>query len=303
MKKQFDIYQVVTDKIVASLEKGVVPWQRPWERGLSEPINAISKKPYNGVNVFLLWITQMARGYTTPVWMTFNQAKQLGANVRKGEKATMVVFWKPTVREVVTSSGSKEEKKSLILRFYNVFNLEQIENLPEGYTSKFLPKLPGANNVLTPEFVEFVKATGAKITVGRDRACYIPSLDEIWMPSLAAFKKADDFAATELHELAHWTGDKKRLDRELGNRFGNDAYAMEELVAEMTSAFVCAHLNIRGEVDDNCAAYIANWLGILKQDSRAIFTVSSKASQAANYLRSFSEESEPEEQDEVAVAA
>jgi antirestriction protein ArdC len=285
MAKTFDIYQTVTDKIIATLEKGVAPWIRPWERGLSFPYNAATKRPYSGINVFLLWAEAEDRGYNSPGWLTFNQAKQLGGSVRKGEKSTLVIFWKITYRkEKDPETGKDKERKIFYLRYYNVFNLDQIENLPEKFIEKNKIKVPGQGLELTDEFKAFVAQTGAVIKHGGDRAFYAPApRDDITIPELKQFKSADAYAGVLLHEYGHWTGDKKRLNRDLTGRFGDASYAIEELIAEMSSAFLQPQLNVKSDVD-NSAAYLKTWLNVLKSDKKAIFTITSQAKKASEYL-------------------
>ena len=294
MKKQIDNYQVVTDKIIECLEKGIIPWSQPWKNGLDGlPFNAASKREYHGMNVFLLWITQMSKSYSSSGWLTFKQAKELGGSVRKGEKSTEVVWWQPWEKMVINEDGEKEKKKGLYLKIFHVFNVEQCDGLPERITNPTV-KLPGLGNKLSNEYKNFVSATGAVIKVGGNDACYVPVMDYIKMPKLEQFKSADDYALTELHELTHWTGAKARLDRNLGGRFGAETYAIEELIAEMSAAFLGAHLNVQSKIERH-ASYVDNWLKILRQDKKAIFTAASQATKAANFLRAFSEEVTKEE--------
>jgi len=281
-----DLYRQVTNNIVADLEKGVVPWTKPWKDGNTGgimPMNAATKRCYNGVNIPILWHAQLARGYLTASWMTYKQATEIGGQVRGGEKSTHIVF---TKKLTFKDRESEEEKHIGMLKAYSVFNVCQIDDLPQEAAVE-LPQEQRRDAVTA-----FVAATKADIRIGGDRACYVPALDFITLPPESAFNTREHFLATNLHELGHWTGHKSRLDRDLKSRFQEKSYAAEELVAELTAAFLCALLSIKGELKH--AEYIANWLDLLKEDHRAIFTASSRASQAADYLRAFSETVEDE---------
>jgi antirestriction protein ArdC len=236
---------------------------------------------YNGINIPILWRAQITNGYRTASWMTYRQALELGAQVRGGEKSTHVVF---TKQLNVKDKETDEEKKIGMLKAYSVFNVAQIDGVPAPATG-LVEKTPDQRR----DHVDaFIAATKADIRIGGDRACYVPSLDFICLPPESAFKSREHFLATSLHECGHWTGAKSRLDRDLRSRFNEKAYAAEELIAELTAAFLCAHLGITGELRH--ADYIAMWISLLKEDDRAIFTAASKASQAANFLREFSDE-------------
>lgn len=284
MEKKLDVYQNVTNTIIAQLESGgLPPWVKPWrEIGHSaDPHNAVSKRPYSGVNTLLLWIAQSANGWPTAGFLTFKQAKEAGGMVRKGEKGNFIVFVKPMKVTDKLEDGSEEERSVTLMRSYYVFNVAQCDGLPERLTNP--RKL--AEPISDPAFDAWVKATGATVQIGGSRACYSPSHDWIQFPMRAAFKSPGHYAATMLHELGHWTGHKSRLDRELHKgRFGNPEYAAEELVAELTSAFLCAELGIDGEGQQH-ATYLASWLKALKDDKRFIFAAASAAQKAANFLK------------------
>lgn len=304
---QRDIYQEVTDRICAELEAGAAPWVKPWKGRTVAPMlpyNAATKTPYSGVNILVLWGTVEAFGYPTYGFMTFNQAKQLGASVRKGEKGHGVVFTKRLrVRDEDGQGDSQGEdgepgKIVSMLRRYTVFNVAQIDGLPDSYHQA--PKAPEpAEGIAHAE--SFIAATRADIQHGGNVACYVPALDHIRLPFLADFKETAGYYATALHELGHWTAHPARMARDLSGRFGTRSYAAEELVAELTAAFLCAHLGIQGELRH--AGYIKSWLELLRHDKRAIFTAASKASAAADYLRSFSESAEEQDNDQEAAAA
>jgi antirestriction protein ArdC len=269
-----DLYQSITAGIVHDLEAGSVPWVRPWKGTGLMPVNAFSGNPYHGINIPILWRAAEARGYPTQEWMTFHQALEKKAAVRKGERGTHIVFVKRLQfkREDEDGFGVRT-----MLRSFSVFNLAQIDGLPVREPG---PVLSEAERHAGAE--AFITATGASISHTGDMAAYIPLTDSIVMPPFAAFRGPEHYYATGLHELGHWTGAKHRLDRDLSGRFGTQAYAAEELVAELNAAFLCAQLGIQGELRH--AGYIQSWIKLLKDDPRAIFTASSKASQAAEYL-------------------
>ena len=282
-----DLYQHVTNRILEDLERGVRPWLKPWSASnvggsiLPRRHNGI---PYQGVNVLLLWSEAMARGYTATTWMTFRQALELGAHVRKGETGTLVVFADRITRAEDGQNGESIERSIPYLKSYTVFNVEQIEGLPP----KYLPQAPAPISAETrhAQAEGFIAATRAIIRFGEDRAFYAPAFDVIQLPPLPAFRDTESYYGTALHELTHWTGHPSRCARELnGHRFGSESYAFEELVAELGSAFLCAELGITPEVRDDHAAYLASWLAVLKQDKRAIFAAASQAQRAADYLR------------------
>lgn len=287
-----DIYQSVTDKLVASIEAGTVPWVRPWRTikgtGSAMPTNGATGRSYSGINVVILWAANIERGFTSNDWYTFNQAKALGAAVRKGAKAEHITFWK---KLTITEDG--EEKKIPMVRGFCVFNREEIDGLPDAGA---IPSAPGGSHVA---IVDGLKLTGGLVH-GGDRACFMPALDRINMPRPDAFADPDNYVATLLHESTHATGVKARLDRDMTGRFGSDRYAMEELVAELGSAFLCARLGIDGQLQH--AAYLDNWLKVLKADKRAIFAASALARTAAEYLtRGAGLDAEAEEDEAVAA--
>lgn len=273
------LYESVTQQIIEELEAGTAPWTKVWDSqaGGFLPANAVSGRHYSGINVPILWSKACKHGYPTHRWLTFKQALEAGAAVRKGEKATQVIF----VKRLVKDEG--EEPQSLtVLKSFFVFNTAQIDGLPEPAPA---PERPLEEKY---EHVElFLKAAKVKIWHGQYDPCFMPSDDAVLIPRREDFHGDEHYYATLLHESVHWTGTPHRLDRNLHNRFGSKEYAAEELVAELGAAFLCAHLGIKGELRH--AGYIKSWLTLLKDDPRAIFTASAKASEASNYLRSFSE--------------
>lgn len=286
-----DIYQEVTDRIIEVMEKGQLPWLKPWENSgkgdavIQLPYNGISGKNYSGVNTLLLFVRSMEAGFSSNAWLTYKQAQDLGGNIIKGEKGTMVTYWgKFTVSEEV--NGEDTAKNIPFVKKYTVFNLEQCENIS---TEKFQELKPMVRPEGFDDLESFIAATGAVIRHGGDKAAYYgSSRDFIIMPRVEQFTETEGYYGTLLHELTHWTGHSKRCDRNLSGRFGTESYAMEELIAEMGSAFTSAQFGINCELQH--ASYLQSWLKVLKEDKKAIFTAASKAQAAANYLNGFSQE-------------
>ncbi len=283
-----NLHQEVTDRIIAGLETGAAPWIRPWSQthGRNVPANAVSGREYQGINKVLLWITSRHHDWPTPRFLTFKQALALGGHVRKGEHGTKIYFVKDLHFEDIDPEGGDESglRKVRMLREYTVFNTFQCDCLPACITDP--PALrPRNHDGPDPEIEDFLAVTSADIRKSEDGGCaYLPRPDFIEMMPLEAFKSADCYYAALFHELVHWTGAKHRLDRNLTNRFTqSQQYAAEELIAELGSAFLCAEFSIDGY--SSHASYIANWLSLLEQDSRAIFTCASKAQAALDFLR------------------
>ncbi len=283
-----DVYQKITDRIVSELEQGVRPWLKPWSAGYSDgritrPLRA-NGIPYQGINVLMLWSEAIEKGYASPVWMTFRQAKELGAHVRKGEEGSLVVYADKIIRtETDRETGEEAARAIPFVKGYSVFNIEQIDGLPEHYYGKPAPRSETVQRIERAEF--FFASTGAVVVHGGSRACYVPSTDTVHMPCIDFFRDSESYYAVRAHETVHWTRHKSRLDREFGRkRFGDEGYAMEELVAELGSAFLSADLELTPEVRDDHAAYIGSWIKVLKGDKRAIFTAASHAQRAADFL-------------------
>jgi antirestriction protein ArdC len=294
--KTDELFQTITDRIIAQMEAGVRPWAKPWSdcsvgADYSLPHN-LSGRPYRGANMFWLAMAQSARGYDSPVWMTFNQAKAAGGSVKKGERGTPVFFWK--FDEKIDPKTNKKTK-TVWAKGYTVFNLAQVEGV----------KVPKRRERTAAErhaeAEALMDATGAKISYGGNRACFIPALDMVQLPVREAFKAPDFFYATAFHEIGHWTGHESRLDRQFGKRFGDQAYAFEELVAELTAAFVTGHLGLANPEREDHAAYLQNWLDVLKDDPKAFITAAGKAQAAADYILKAAEAVEAEE--DLALAA
>jgi antirestriction protein ArdC len=283
-----DLYNKVTDQIVASLEQGVRPWIKPWSAEhaagrITRPLRA-NGLAYQGINVLVLWGEAVAKGYSAPIWMTFRQALELNAHVRKGERGSTVVY-ASTVTSTGTDAQTGEESEQAIpfLKSYTVFNVEQIEGLPAHFHAVKEPRLDPVQRIERAE--SFFAATRADIRNGGNMAYYNIDSDFVHMPPFEAFRDAESYYAALAHECTHWTRHKSRLDRDMGRKkWGDAGYAMEELVAELGSAFLCADLDLTPEVREDHAAYISGWLEVLKHDKRAIFSAAAHAQKAADYL-------------------
>ena len=273
-----DLYHEVTQRILDQMQAGVVPWKQAWQGNNAMPMNAVSNRPYSGINILLFWLGA-SKGYPTARYLTFKQAQEHGGHVRKGEHGRKVVFFKQLT---VADKAGGDDKTIPLMREYTVFNVAQCDDLPDSIKiGKVAPVL--TNNERDNLADDFIRSTGADFREGTGRPAYIPSVDYITSPALSAYRSTPAFYGDVFHELVHWTGAKSRLDRDFSGRFGTQAYAAEELVAELGAAFINAEFGY-DETPHN-AAYLANWIQMLKDDSRAIFTAASKASKAAEYLR------------------
>ena len=283
-----DVYQRITDQIVSELEKGVKPWLKPWNAELAagritRPLRG-NGVPYRGINVLMLWSAAMEKGYVAAVWLTFKQATELKANVRKGERGSLVVYADKIVRtETDAATGEEAERAIPFMKGYTVFNVEQIDGLPEHFYAKPPARVDAMQRIDRAD--GFFASTGAMIRHGGTMAYYNVSQDFVQMPPFECFRDAESYYATLAHETTHWTRHKSRLDRDFGRkRFGDEGYAMEELVAELGSAFLSADLDLTPEVREDHASYIASWIKVLKDDKRAIFTAASHAQRAVDWL-------------------
>lgn len=271
-----DIYANITDRIVADLEKGVRPWIQPWQT--ANPNSRITRplrhngQPYSGINTVLLWLEGIAQGFVSPTWMTFRQALQLGASVRKGESGSTVVFASRFTKSESDGNGGEVERDIPFLKAYTVFNVAQIDGLPDQYYRQPEPVIDTVERIANAD--RFFHNTGAVIRHGGNKAFYSPVTDHIQMPPFASFRDASSYAAILAHESAHWTAHPDRVGRDL-SRYAKDRTerAREELVAEISSALLCADLGITPELDPrpDHASYIQSWLEVLSNDRRAIF--------------------------------
>ncbi len=285
-----DLHADITNQLIAAIEADPGKPSLPWRRragALHVPVNSLTGKAYSGINILNLWVTAEVRHYATPQWATYRQWAERGAQVRKGEKAATVIFYKEF--EVEADAAEGDDGKRRVARASHVFNAAQVDGyeLPESQ-----PELGPIERLARAD--QFVQATGARIEHGGDRAYFQTDTDHIQMPEEGLFTgtktmtRDEGYYAVLVHELVHWTGVPRRLDRQMGKRFGDKAYAAEELVAEIGAAFLCAELGITQDVRPDHAQYLANWLVLLKNDSRAIFTAAARASEAAAFLRAHS---------------
>lgn len=282
------LYQEVTERIIGELEQGRVPWVQPWANAGPEialPRNAATGRTYSGINILILWGAVIERGYPCQHWLTFRQALSLGGSVRKGERGVTVCyadrFTPKDERDQAAEEGGEPGSVSFLKRF-TVFNIAQCDDLPESVRGS-APALPERQIIVEAEAL--IASTGADFRIGGDRAFYVPSLDYIQVPPQPAFFDQINYYRTCFHELGHWTGHASRLVRDFSGCKGSDPYAREELVAEMSSAFLCATLGIVPTVRH--ADYLGSWLETLREDNRAIFRAASQAGKAAEFILAF----------------
>ena len=278
-----ELYGKIAKQISAQLAEGVLPWHRPWavdpNRRVSKPLreNAV---PYQGINVLILWGAALDAGYASPFWMTYRQAQSVGAQVRKGERATHIVFAKTAKKTETDESGDETQVPLHVRRVYAVFNADQIDGLP----AKYVPAIPDVNPDARDAACEaWFGSLGIDIRYGGERAYYAPGPDRIQMPPFRTFESAQAFFSTLAHESVHSTGHRSRLDRELG-ACGTRGYAREELVAELGSAFLCADLGIASTPRADHASYVGSWLKLLEDEPRAVFDAATQAQQAVEFL-------------------
>ena len=286
---RIDIYARITDRIVADLEKGVKPWMQPWSAAnasgrITRPLRH-NGEAYSGMNVLLLWSEAVARGFSSPTWMTFKQAVELGAHVRKGESGSTVVFASRFTKTEGDGAGGEVERDIPFMRAYTVFNVGQIDGLPERYHAPIAPVLDPVARIAEAD--RFFANIGAVIRHGGTRAFYAPASDHIQMPPFEAFRDAASYVAVLSHEATHWTAPNHRVGRDL-SRYHKDRSdrAREELVAELGSCFLCADLGIVPELDprEDHASYLDSWLQVLSGDRKAIFAAVAHAQRAVAFL-------------------
>jgi antirestriction protein ArdC len=282
-----DLYARVTDAIVADLERGIRTWTRPWSAEhlagrISRPLRHTGE-PYNGINILLLWAEAVTRGFTSPTWMTFRQALELGAHVRRGEHGATVVYANRIVRSEADDAGQDIEREIPFLKAYTVFNVDQVEDLPERFHPPVTAPVAPFERIDHAE--GFFANLGADVRHGGDRAYYAQHPDYVQMPPFACFLDPASYYATLAHECTHWTKHPTRLDRDFGrSRWGDEGYAREELVAELGAAFLCADLGVELTPREDHADYIGHWLTVLRGDKRFIFTAAAHAQKAADFL-------------------
>jgi antirestriction protein ArdC len=285
--ERFDVHRALTARIVEAIEAGAGDFAMPWHisgPSVGRPINAYSGVAYRGVNVVALWAEAVLSGYPSGAWASYRQWAKLGAQVRQGERGATIVFYKPRERREDEVEG-EDTGQQLIARASRVFNADPVA----GWTAGEPPPGSGAADVIAVE--AFVQATDAKVRHSGQVACYRPREDVIEMPDRTRFVASEAGSATEayyavlLHELTHWSGAAHRLGRNFGERFGDSAYAFEELVAELGAAFLCADLAVSNTPRPDHAGYVSGWLKVLKDDRKAIFLAARLANQAAQYLQ------------------
>ena len=282
-----DVYRAITEKIAKAVESGEGEYRMPWhspDRPAMRPMNAVTHAGYHGVNVVSLWVDACHKGYPSGFWASYKQWQEAGAQVLQGERGSMIVFYKELSAGDVESAETDKQPRRYIAKASHVFNVAQVS----GWQSDLL--LPVREHVIDQTVEAFVVGTQARVRHGFSMARYRRDLDDIEMPSPAWFTGGNGSSASQayyavlLHELTHWTGASHRLDRQFGARFGDNAYAFEELIAELGAAFLCAELGLANEPRLDHAAYVRNWLQVLNNDPRAIFTAASRAQEAATYL-------------------
>ena len=289
------LYDDITNKIIAELEAGRVPWVQPWGTAaarapLAMPANAATSRAYSGINVLILWGAVVEHGFPVQSWLTFRQALSLGGHVRKGERGTTVVYadrFIPDDERRRAQETGEEAQAIPFLKRFTVFNVAQCEDLPDDLA--VVPPAPEPG-LIEPRVEALIKATGIHFRIGGDRAYYVPAQDYVQVPPPQAYFETINWHRTALHELGHATGHASRLGRDLSGSFGSKKYAFEELVAEMNAAFCCASLGIVPTVRH--ADYISSWLEVLREDNRAIVRAASQASKAADWLLAFLPKSE-----------
>ncbi|KQP48883.1 antirestriction protein ArdC [Methylobacterium sp. Leaf399] len=289
-----DLHERVTATILQQLDTAdPATWTPPWHGADPLPRNALTGKRYRGLNILALWCAAQADGYTDARWATYRQWAALGAQVRRGERGTLILFYKdlPTGARTDTTHGTSADSDTTTARFVarasTVFNIAQVDAAPQATAPTGLPPTP------QPTYDTFVTATGAIIHTGGTRACYTPATDTIRMPPRNAFRTPEGYAGTLAHELVHWTGAPHRLARDLTGRFKRRAYAAEELIAELGAAFVLADLGLARTPHPDHAAYLASWLPLLTANSRALATAAAAGSRAADYLTALQTQVEP----------
>ena len=292
-KNKPDVYQIITDKVLQALDEGTVPWRKPWRGGSAgQPKSLATRKPYSGVNVWLLTMSAQAAGYTSPYWVTYKKAQDLGGQVRKGEKSTVAVFWKCYEKERTNDAGSVVKEEFWLLRYYRLFNVDQCDNLDPK-------KLPVDAVPVDEKELDFEPLTACESIVanmpkrpeithsGERRAYYRPSADEVHMPDKKHFENEPLYYSVLFHELGHSTGHSIRLNRKESGiaAFGSSSYSKEELVAEFASCMLCGIAGIESATIENSASYIDGWQKAIKKNRKLVVLAASAGQKAADYIR------------------
>lgn len=288
-KPRTDIYARITEQIVAAIEAGTEDYDMPWHHtggSVARPSNVASGKAYRGVNILSLWASAYGRGFESGLWGTYRQWKACGAQVKKGERGSPIVFYKRLDTEDGEKDREGEDQPRLVARGFSVFNLAQVE----GYDAPSFTPLPESERIARAD--AFFENLNIKTEFGRDGAYYRPSTDTVHMPPFASFKSVAGFYSVYGHECGHASGSKNRLDRDLTGRFGDEAYSFEEIIVEVFSAMLMADLGIACTPRPDHAAYISSWLRVLKDDPRAIFSAASQAQKIADWMHAQQPQSE-----------
>ena len=281
-----DLAQEITARIIAQLEHGVRPWRKPWNAAHCDgrivlPLRA-NGVAYRGINVLLLWMTSVANGYGSPFWLTFRQAREHGAHVRKGERGTTVVYYGQQTRTSVGDEGAEEQESFRFLKGYTVFSADQIEGLDDAWHPRPTPPAPVER---LDRCETFFAALPADVRHGGGQAYYAIGSDHIQLPPIEAFESVETYYSTRAHETCHWTRHPSRLDRDFGRkRWGDEGYAVEEIVAEIGASYLGAHLDVPDSHIEDHASYIASWLRVLNNDRKAIFAAAARAQEAVDLL-------------------
>jgi antirestriction protein ArdC len=270
--------------IIERLEAGTRPWARPWGAAAPERPLRAGGEPYRGINLFWLWLVAEAHGYASRYWMTYRQASELGGQVRRGERAAPAVFYKPG-QGSRRADDDADDRPRVVLKSYSVFNADQIAGLPARFHARAIAPAPWVERL--PVVAAFFERLPGEVRLGGNIAAYDRRLDLIRLPSPERFGSAEAFYATLAHERAHWTGHPSRLARDFGQRFGDPAYALEELTAELASAIIGAELGLAVDHLDDHAAYIGSWLAALSAQPRLVLSVAAKAQAAADFLLAY----------------
>lgn len=282
-----DINQIITDKIINLLERGTFKTGARWtgSNATGLPVNAKSGEQYHGINVLVLWAEMADKSYASSQWLTYKQAADMGANVRKGEKSVMCVYYRTVGSKRDESKADEEQETYFLAKPFWLFNVAQIDGLPVDLATAINAE-PCKSFKPHQEAEQLLVNSKASINYGFDSAYYSPSVDKICLPARERFTSESNFYATALHELSHWTGSETRLNRSFGKRFGDDAYAFEELVAELGAAFTVGQLGMIDATVEAHADYVESWIKVLKNDKSAIFKAASLASRASDFIMS-----------------
>lgn len=277
-----DLFEKVTADLIAAIEDGARDWHMPWHRlGATGLPRSVDGHAYRGWNALVLAMIAADRGWTSSTWATYNGWKRHGAQVRRGERGTQVVLWKPTERRETTDDGDEAVHRSLFARAFTVFAAEQVDGA-EHHTNAHEDESTPAQRIESAD--AYFAAVGADVVHGGDQACYVPALDRIHLPHRPQFDEPSHYYSTATHEHVHWTGHRDRMHRDLSGRFGSHAYGAEELVAELGAAFWCAQFGLEQATRQDHAAYLGDWLALLRTDARALVAACGHAQRAVDFL-------------------